>query len=271
MKLRPLPLSGAHLAADLGRARVRGLALLNATPFWGALPPAGAGRPSWLWDGRLPAPALLHAPCAAAFDALREPATTDALLSLVYANPREALAGGALARGIAASAAHPGGRAAFTSIALASAPARPFGATLRSRAARDVPLCLVYGREDPWVSPPYGQAVAGPRGWRPDAAYVELSPAGHCPHHEAPEATNAVLATFAAALDGAPRAADAPRAVAAALDAALGAERAALEPITGRTVVARRVDGRPRDLQERVARWFVPGPNDDAASETAGL
>ena len=59
--------------------------------------------------------------------------------------------------------------------------------------------------------------------------------------------------------------------VAAALDAALGAERAALEPITGRTVVARRVDGRPRDLQERVARWFVPGPNDDAASETAGL
>jgi hypothetical protein len=47
-----------------------------------------------------------------------------------------------------------------------------------------VPLCLIYGREDPWVVPFWGQQV---KQHVPDAVYYELSPVGHCPHHEAPE------------------------------------------------------------------------------------
>ncbi len=47
-----------------------------------------------------------------------------------------------------------------------------------------VPLCLIYGHEDPWVVPFWGQRV---KQHVPDAVYYELSPVGHCPHHEAPE------------------------------------------------------------------------------------
>jgi hypothetical protein len=53
-----------------------------------------------------------------------------------------------------------------------------------------VPLCLIYGREDPWVVPFWGQQV---KQHVPDAVYYELSPVGHCPHHEAPEVVNFLL------------------------------------------------------------------------------
>ena len=150
-----------------------------------------------------------------------------------------------------------------------------------------------YGREDPWVQPAYGQAIAGPRGVRGggDALYVELSPAGHCPHHEAPVATNALLGRWARALDEARAAAadtDAGEGErernGAAADAAAAAARAAVEaallprgcgggdgggdgeedageaffePLTETTVVARRVDGRPRGPREALTALLV--------------
>ena len=84
-------------------------------------------------------------------------------------------------------------------------------------------VLLLYGAEDPWCGPAFGRAAARARGLqndlkgeeddnrastaasatsRPDAAagpvtrYVELSSCGHCPHHEAPEATNELLADW---------------------------------------------------------------------------
>lgn len=66
---------GGFLATHLASAHpevCRGLVLLNATPFWGFLPPEkaktdaeaeadAAPRASWLWDGAVPAPGPLKA------------------------------------------------------------------------------------------------------------------------------------------------------------------------------------------------------------------
>lgn len=47
-----------------------------------------------------------------------------------------------------------------------------------------VPICLMYGKEDPWVKPVWGLKV---KQQVPEAPYYEISPAGHCPHDEVPE------------------------------------------------------------------------------------
>ena len=49
---------------------------------------------------------------------------------------------------------------------------------------------LVYGREDPWVVPLWGQRL---KRVIKNAKYYELSPVGHCPNDEAPEAVNLVI------------------------------------------------------------------------------
>lgn len=46
------------------------------------------------------------------------------------------------------------------------------------------PICLMYGKDDPWVRPVWGLQV---KRRVPDAPYYEISPAGHCPHDEVPE------------------------------------------------------------------------------------
>jgi hypothetical protein len=51
------------------------------------------------------------------------------------------------------------------------------------------------GREDPWVVPLWGQRL---KRSRPEAAYYELSPVGHCPHHEAPTAINQLITEWVA-------------------------------------------------------------------------
>lgn len=35
----------------------------------------------------------------------------------------------------------------------------------------------------------------------PSATYLELAPAGHCPHHEAPTAINSIIRTWVAAVE----------------------------------------------------------------------
>jgi len=47
-----------------------------------------------------------------------------------------------------------------------------------------IPICLVYGKEDPWVRPVWGMKV---KQQFPEAPYYEISPAGHCPHDEVPQ------------------------------------------------------------------------------------
>ena len=48
----------------------------------------------------------------------------------------------------------------------------------------NVPICLMYGKEDPWVKPIWGLQV---KKQVPEAPYYEISPAGHCPHDEVSE------------------------------------------------------------------------------------
>lgn len=55
---------------------------------------------------------------------------------------------------------------------------------------RDVPVALVYGREDPWVTPLWGQRL---KRRVPRVSYYEVSKCGHCPHHEAPEVVNEII------------------------------------------------------------------------------
>lgn len=51
---------------------------------------------------------------------------------------------------------------------------------------QDIPISLMYGKEDPWVTPYWGIRV---KQQVPEAPYYEISPAGHCPHDEVPEVT----------------------------------------------------------------------------------
>lgn len=57
----------------------------------------------------------------------------------------------------------------------------------------NVPICLMYGKEDPWVKPVWGLQV---KRQLPEAQYYEISPAGHCPHDEVPEVCAALLLFF---------------------------------------------------------------------------
>lgn len=51
----------------------------------------------------------------------------------------------------------------------------------------NIPVCLMYGKEDPWVQPIWGFQV---KKQVPEALFYEISPAGHCPHDEVPEVYN---------------------------------------------------------------------------------
>ncbi|CAM9623686.1 unnamed protein product [Hapterophycus canaliculatus] len=56
-----------------------------------------------------------------------------------------------------------------------------------------VPMALIYGKEDPWVVPLWGHRI---KRQRPETLYYELSPSGHSPHHETPNTVNALLADW---------------------------------------------------------------------------
>ena len=55
-------------------------------------------------------------------------------------------------------------------------------------------MCLLYGKDDPWVVPYWGQRAK--RILQGAANYMELSPCGHSPNHESPRAVNAVLKSW---------------------------------------------------------------------------
>ena len=114
------------------------------------------------------------------------------MLRQVYAAPDRA--DDRLARDICTSAAHPNGPRVFASILFAGRAKDEFDDVMRRLGEKDLETYLVYGREDPWVRPVWGQrasrryAEAGTV-----APYYELSPAGHCVHHEAPGAVAACV------------------------------------------------------------------------------
>ncbi|KAG0616962.1 hypothetical protein M758_5G155500 [Ceratodon purpureus] len=164
---------------------VKGIALLNATPFWAFTP--NARRYPLLsklvpWGGLLPVPVIAKAIIRVWWDLLRNPTTVQKMIKLVYADC--SVVNDKLVGQMLEATDHPAAFAAFTSIVFAPRAHTDFGQNLISLKETRTPMCLIYGKEDPWVVPFWGQRA---KQRNPDAVYYELSPAGHCPHHEAPE------------------------------------------------------------------------------------
>ena len=114
------------------------------------------------------------------------------MLRQVYAAPDRA--DDQLARDICTSAAHPNGPRVFASILFAGRAKDEFDDVMRRLGEKDLKTYLVYGREDPWVRPIWGQRAARRFAEAGTVApYYELSPAGHCVHHEAPGAVAACV------------------------------------------------------------------------------
>lgn len=193
---------GGYLAAKMAAresgspGKVRGLILANATPFWGwtreGLTP---------WDGRLPAPGWTRPLATAWFGALR--GNIESLLGIVYAMPDNDIVRGALhdiSGRIADAASHPMGAAAFASILFAPQQEPSFGDALDTLAGQDLPMLLLYGEDDPWILPWWAERAA--RRVDRSGEYYAISPAGHCPHHEAPAAFNRVLVDWLRRAEG---------------------------------------------------------------------
>jgi hypothetical protein len=54
------------------------------------------------------------------------------------------------------------------------------------------------GKEDPWIFPMWGQRI---KQWLPHAHYYEISPSGHCPHHETSTAVNELLSSWVRSIE----------------------------------------------------------------------
>ncbi|KAK9840633.1 hypothetical protein WJX81_005839 [Elliptochloris bilobata] len=233
---------GGLLAASFATAcpeLCRGVCYLNATPFWSVMPRLGtpsarALRSVLRWDGALPAPEPLKRAVGRAWAAFAQEDNVRATLEQVYSH--KAAADDDLVNSIMEAARHPLALDAIASIILSPRSARPFG-QLAAAAAAACPACLIYGKEDPWVVPLWGQRLR--RLLPADTAYYEVSPAGHCPHHEAPEAVYACLADWMAAQEASRK----PY-------LAVG-EQLTVDTQDGRRIVVTHVAGEPRTLLER--------------------
>ncbi|CAK9201361.1 unnamed protein product [Sphagnum troendelagicum] len=181
---------GTYFAATSSNL-VQGIVLMNATPFWSFMP--NAQRFPLLaklipWAGLLPVPGYARTLTQVWWNLLRKPQTIRSLLELVYKD-HSALSDNLVDK-IVEATDHPAAGAAFASILFAPKAYSNFTENLIRLRKEKLPLCLIYGREDPWVVPFWGQQV---KQHVPDAVYYELSPVGHCPHHEAPEVVNFLI------------------------------------------------------------------------------
>ncbi|CAN0917241.1 Pheophytinase, chloroplastic [Linum grandiflorum] len=171
---------------------VKGVTLLNATPFWGFLPNPIKSPPAakvvFPWSGTFPVPARVKIIMDLLWQKMSNPCTIAKVFKQVYAD-HSTDADEVISR-IVEISKHPAAAASFTSIMFAPRAQLSFEEALSSCKKSNVPICLVYGREDPWVKPMWGHLV---KRQIPEAPYYELSPAGHCPHDEVPEVVNYLL------------------------------------------------------------------------------
>ena len=136
---------------------------------------------------------------SAYFDLLRSRPSVEAMLRGVYHN--EAAFDDNLVKDIIASASHPSGYDVFTSLLFSPKTERSFDDAL-GLVREALPVLLLYGRNDPWVIPYWGQRAYkaltkdSKDGDEPMAHYVEISNCGHSPNHEAPVAVNSVLSSW---------------------------------------------------------------------------
>ncbi|MFS7940680.1 putative alpha/beta hydrolase-1 [Helianthus anomalus] len=170
---------------------VKGVTLLNATPFWGFFPnPTRNPRLSEMFPsaGTFPLPLRVRKIIEFVWEKIRDPRSIREILKQVYADHSTNI--DKVFSRILEITEHPAALASFASIMLAPQGKLSFGEALSRCKAQDVPICLMYGKEDPWVRPVWGLQV---KKKLPEAPYYQISPAGHCPHDEVPEVVNYLL------------------------------------------------------------------------------
>ncbi|CAM8969768.1 unnamed protein product [Rhodiola kirilowii] len=170
---------------------VKGITLLNATPFWGFLPnPARSPRLAKLfpWAGTFPLPPRIKKLLEIVWQKISDPRSIAQILRQVYADHTTKV--DKVFSRIIETTQHPAAAASFASIMFAPQAKLSFSDALSKCRDNSISVCLMYGKEDPWVTPIWGHQI---KRKLPDAPYYEISPAGHCPHDEVPEIINYLL------------------------------------------------------------------------------
>ncbi|XP_057976807.1 pheophytinase, chloroplastic [Malania oleifera] len=170
---------------------VKGITLLNATPFWGFLPnPMRSPRLASLfpWAGTFPLPTSVRKLTELVWQKISDPRSIGEVLRQVYADHSTKV--DKVFSRILETTQHPAAAASFASIMFAPQGQLSFREALSRCQMNNVPICLMYGKEDPWVKPVWGHQV---KQQLPEVPYYEISPAGHCPHDEVPEVVNYLL------------------------------------------------------------------------------
>jgi len=170
---------------------VKGVTLLNATPFWGLLPnPIRSPRLAGLfpWSGTFPLPEGVRKFIGFLWQKMSDPKSIAEILKQVYADHSTNV--DKVFSRIIEITQHPAAAASFTSIMFAPQGQLSFSEALSRCKMNSIPICLMYGKEDPWVRPIWGLQV---KQQVPEAPYYEITPAGHCPHDEVPEVVNYLL------------------------------------------------------------------------------
>lgn len=170
---------------------VKGVTLLNATPFWGFLPnPVRSPRLSRLfpWAGTFPLPSNIRKLTELVWQKISAPESIAEVLKQVYADHTTKV--DKVFSSILEVTEHPAAAASLASIMFAPQGQLNFKEALTGCRMNNVPVCLIYGKEDPWVTPIWGLQV---KRQVPEAPYYQISPAGHCPHDEVPEIVNFLL------------------------------------------------------------------------------
>ena len=179
--------------------------LANAAPFWAFAPPIDESRKYsiWnFWNGTLPAPEPAFSFGKTYFDIIRSRNSVTAMLKGVYSSSDTF--DEKLINDIITSASQPGGYEAFTSILFSPKSKRSFNECLGTLSKAGLACCLIYGKEDPWVVPLWGQralrVLKKAEKFSPDDPsreskhiYIEISPSGHAPNHETPVTVNAAI------------------------------------------------------------------------------
>ncbi|GAB4832483.1 hypothetical protein Ancab_006505 [Ancistrocladus abbreviatus] len=177
--------------AALNPELVKGVTLLNATPFWGFLPnPTKSPFLARLfpWAGTFPLPANVRKLTELVWQKISDPRSVADVLKQVYAD--HSINVDKVFSRILETTEHPAAAAALASIMFAPAGKLSFRQSLLRCRENNVPICLMYGKEDPWVKPVWGHQI---KLQVANAPYYEISPAGHCPHDEVPEVVNYLL------------------------------------------------------------------------------
>ncbi|KAG2678885.1 hypothetical protein I3760_11G024900 [Carya illinoinensis] len=152
---------------------VKGVTLLNATPFWGFLPnPIRSPRLAKLfpWTGTFPLPTSVRKLTEFIWQKISDPGSIAEILKQVYAD-HSTKVDKVCCCIIASIMFAPRGQLSF----------REALTRCQMNNCTNVPLV--------WKRRPLGETCLGLQVKRqvPEAPYYEISPAGHCPHDEVPE------------------------------------------------------------------------------------